>query len=203
MTENSNISDISTYTTSIEKKTGITNIANGVTNNSVAELIIKRYADKPNHHTKLIRSSIESLLNCQINERVNNQYMFFRWDMPCISDVANGYVKSEESITQLMKHGMTVADPKDIEKWIVEVMVCTTKQSALTEKDMALKARVYAGKLSHIPADILRYACEQICLKSKFFPSLAEIYEFVQPLLYYRKSLVESVSQQLISAKGY
>ena len=203
MTENSNISDISTYTTSIEKKTGITNIANGVTNNSVAELIIKRYSDKPNHHTKLIRSSIESLLNCQINERVNNQYMFFRWDMPCISEVADGLVKSEESITQLMKHGMTVADPKDIEKWIVEVMVCTTKQSALTEKDMALKARVYAGKLSHIPADILRYSCEQICLKSKFFPSLAEIYEFVQPLLYYRKSLVESVSQQLISAKGY
>ena len=203
MTENSNISDISTYTTSIEKKTGITNIANGVTNNSVAELIIKRYSDKPNHHTKLIRSSIESLLNCQINERVNNQYMFFRWDMPCISDIADGLVKSEESITQLMKHGMTVADPKDIEKWIVEVMVCTTKQSALTEKDMALKARVYAGKLSHIPADILRYACEQICLKSKFFPSLAEIYEFVQPLLYYRKSLIESVSQQLISAKGY
>ncbi len=203
MTEKSNISDISTYTTSIEKKTGITNIANGVTNNSVADLIIKRYANKPNHHTKLIRSSIESLLNCQINERVNNQYMFFRWDMPCISDVADGYVKSEESITQLMKHCMTVADPKDIEKWIVEVMVCTTKQSALTEKDMALKARVYATKLSHIPADILRYACEQICLKSKFFPSLAEIYEFVQPLLYYRKSLVESVSQQLISAKGY
>ena len=202
MTENSNISDISTYTTSIEKKTGITNIANGVTNNSVAELIIKRYADKPNHHTKLIRSSIESLLNCQINERVNNQYMFFRWDMPCISDVADGLVKSEESITQLMKHGMTVADPKDIEKWIVEVMVCTTKQSALTEKDMALKARVYAGKLSHIPADILKYACDQICLKSKFFPSLAEIYEFVQPMLYYRKSLVESVSQQLLSAKG-
>ena len=203
MTEKLNTSNISTYTTSIEKKTGITNIANGVTNNSVAELIIKRYSDKPNHHTKLIRSSIESLLNCQINERVNNQYMFFRWDMPCISDIADRLVKSEESITQLMKHGMTVADPKDIEKWIVEVMVCTTKQSALTEKDMALKARVYAGKLSHIPADILRYACEQICLKSKFFPSLAEIYEFVQPLLYYRKSLVESVSQQLISAKGY
>ena len=202
MTENSNISDISTYTTSIEKKTGITNIANGVTNNSVAELIIKRYADKPNHHTKLIRSSIESLLNCQINERVNNQYMFFRWDMPCISDVADALVAREESVTQLMRYCMSVADPKDIEKWIVEVMVCTTKQSSLTEKDMALKARVYAGKLSHIPADILKYACDQICLKSKFFPSLAEIYEFVQPMLYYRKSLVESVSQQLLSAKG-
>ena len=202
MTENSNISDISTYTTSIEKKTGITNIANGVTNNSVADLIIKRYADKPNHHTKLIRSSIESLLNCQINERVNNQYMFFRWDMPCISDVADALVAREESVTQLMRYCMSVADPKDIEKWIVEVMVCTTKQSSLTEKDMALKARVYAGKLSHIPADILKYACDQICLKSKFFPSLAEIYEFVQPMLYYRKSLVESVSQQLLSAKG-
>ena len=202
MTENSNISDISTYTTSIEKKTGITNIANGVTNNSVAELIIKRYSDKPNHHTKLIRSSIESLLNCQINERVNNSYTFFRWDMPCISDVADALVAREESVTQLMRYCMSVADPKDIEKWIVEVMVCTTKQSALTEKDMALKARVYAGKLSHIPADILKYACDQICLNSKFFPSLAEIYEFVQPMLYYRKSLVESVSQQLLSAKG-
>ena len=202
MTENSNISDISTYTTSIEKKTGITNIANGVTNNSVAELIIKKYSDKPNHHTKLIRSSIESLLNCQINERVNNQYIFFRWNMPCISDVADALVAREESVTQLMQYCMTVADPKDIEKWIVEVMVCTTKQSSLTEKDMALKARVYAGKLSHIPADILKYACDQICLKSKFFPSLAEIYEFVQPMLYYRKSLIESVSQQLLSAKG-
>ena len=108
----------------------------------------------------------------------------------------------ESSIVAVMENGMTVADPKNIEKWIVEVMVCTTKQSALTEKDMALKARVYASKLSHIPADILKYACNQICLNSKFFPSLAEIYEFVQPLLYYRKSLVESVSQQLLSAKG-
>ena len=203
MTEKQNTSNISTLRTNIEDPTGIKSIANGVTNNLAAKEIIQKYSEKPNNHTRTIRSTIESLLNCQINERVNNQYMFFRWDMPCISDVADGLVKSEESITQLMKHGMTVADPKDIEKWIVEVMVCTTKQSALTEKDMALKARVYAGKLSHIPADILRYACEQICLKSKFFPSLAEIYEFVQPLLYYRKSLVESVSQQLISAKGY
>ena len=203
MAEKLNTSNISTLRTNIEDPTGIRSIANGVTNNLVAKEIIQKYSEKPNNHTKTIRSTIESLLNCQINERVNNQYMFFRWDMPCISDVADGLVKSEESITQLMKHGMTVADPKDIEKWIVEVMVCTTKQSALTEKDMALKARVYAGKLSHIPADILRYSCEQICLKSKFFPSLAEIYEFVQPLLYYRKSLVESVSQQLISAKGY
>ena len=122
--------------------------------------------------------------------------------MPHISDVGNQYIQRESSIIALMQNAMTVANPKKIEEWIIEVMVCTTKQSALTEKDMALKARVYAGKLSHIPADILKYACNEICLKSKFFPSLAEIYEFVQPLLYYRKSLVESVSQQLISAKG-
>ena len=122
--------------------------------------------------------------------------------MPHISEVGDKYIEMESSIVALMSNGMTVADPKNIEKWIVEVMVCTTKQSALTEKDMALKARVYASKLSHIPADILKYACNQICLNSKFFPSLAEIYEFVQPLLYYRKSLVESVSQQLLSAKG-
>ena len=139
MTEKQNTSNISTLRTNIDDPTGIKSIPNGVTNNSVAELIIKRYSDKPNHHTKLIRSSIESLLNCQINERVNNQYMFLRWDMPCISDIADGLIKSEESITQLMKHGMTVADPKDIEKWIVEVMVCTTKQSALTEKERKLQ----------------------------------------------------------------
>ena len=203
MTEKQNTSNISTLRTNIEDPTGIKSIANGVTNNLVAKEIIQKYSEKPNNHTRTIRSTIESLLNCQINERVNNQYMFFRWDMPCISEVADALVAREESVTQLMRYCMSVADPKDIEKWIVEVMVCTTKQSALTEKDMALKARVYAGKLSHIPADILKYACDQICLNSKFFPSLAEIYEFVQPMLYYRKSLVESVSHQLIGAKGY
>ena len=202
MTEKSNSSNISTLRTSIEDPTGIKSIAIGVTTNLVAREIIQKYSEKPNNHTRTIRSTIESLLNCKINERVNNQYIFFRWEMPHISDVGNQYIQRESSIIALMQNAMTVANPKKIEEWIIEVMVCTTKQSALTEKDMALKARVYAGKLSHIPADILKYACNEICLKSKFFPSLAEIYEFVQPLLYYRKSLVESVSQQLISAKG-
>ena len=65
--------------------------------------------------------------------------------MPHISEVANQYIERESSIIALMQNAMTVADPTKIEKWIIEVMVCTTKQSALTEKDMALKARVYAG----------------------------------------------------------
>ena len=202
MTEKSNISDISTHRTNIKDPTGILSIANGVKDNYNANEIAQLHSDKPNEYTKQIRSTIESLLNCKINERVNNQYTFFRRERPHISEVANQYIERESSIIALMQNAMTVADPNKIEKWIIEVMVCTTKQSALTEKDMALKARVYAGKLSHIPADILKYACDQICLKSKFFPSLAEIYEFVQPLLYYRKSLIESVSQQLLSAKG-
>jgi len=202
MTEKQNTSNISTLRTSIVDPTGIKSIANGVKNNYIANEIVQRHSEKPNEHTKQILSTIEYLLNCKINERVNNQYIFFRWEMPKISEVADKYIEQESSIVAAMENAMTTADAKNIEKWIVEVMVCTTKQSALTEKDMALKARVYADKLSHIPADILRHACDQICLKSKFFPSLAEIYEFVQPLLYYRKSLVESVSQQLLSAKG-
>ena len=202
MTEKLNTSNISTIKTNIKDPTGIKSIANGVINRHSANAIVEQHSERPNEFTKQIRSTIESLLNSQINERVNNQYIFFRWVMPHISDVGDQYIAMESSIVAVMENGMTVADPKNIEKWIVEVMVCTTKQSALTEKDMALKARVYASKLSHIPADILKYACNQICLNSKFFPSLAEIYEFVQPLLYYRKSLVESVSQQLLSAKG-
>ena len=202
MTEKQNSLNISTLKTNTNEKNGILSIANGVKDNYKGNEIAQLHSAKPNEYTKTIRSTIESLLNCKINERVNNQYIFFRWEMPHISEVGTQYIQRESSIIALMQNAMTVADPKKIEEWIIEVMVCTTKQSALTEKDMALKARVYAGKLSHIPADILKYACDQICLKSKFFPSLAEIYEFVQPLLYYRKSLVESVSQQLISAKG-
>ena len=195
MTENSNISDISTYTTSIEKKTGITNIANGVTNNSVAELIIKRYSEKPNPHTKLIRSSIESLLNCQINERVNNQYMFFRFTMP--NTFACDH-KIRQQVVAALKDCMAVADDDMIRKWILEVMVCTNKQSALKENDMALKAKVYASKLRHIPADILKNACDKLCYKESWFPALADIMKYVEPEYYYRKSLVELVSSKLI-----
>ena len=92
MTEKQNTSNISTLRTNIDDPTGIKSIANGVTNNLVAREIIQKYSEKPNNHTRTIRSTIESLLNCQINERVNNSYTFFRWDMPCISEVADALV---------------------------------------------------------------------------------------------------------------
>ena len=122
--------------------------------------------------------------------------------MPSISDVAKMMVVQKPLLIKTMQEAMTVADPKDIQDWIMEVMVCTAKQSALTERDMALKAKVYATKLGHIPADILRDACHKICLNSKFFPSLAEIYQYVEPKLYYRKSLVELISGRLIASIG-
>ena len=145
MTEKLNTSNISTIKTNIKDPTGIKSIANGVINRHYANAIVVQHSERPNEFTKKIRSTIESLLNCQINERVNNQYIFFRWVMPHISDVGDKYIAMESSIVAVMENGMTVADPKNIEKWIVEVMVCTTKQSALTEKDMALKARVSAS----------------------------------------------------------
>ena len=81
-------------------------------------------------------------------------------------------------------------------------MVCTAKQRHLTEKDLAFKARVYARKFEHVPADIMKYACDKVIMNCKFFPTVAEINEYVQPMLHYRKSLVEAVSSKLIASIG-
>ena len=202
MTEKLNTSNISTLATSIVEETGIRNIANGVTNRPIAKTLVQQWGTDPNGYTKKIHSMLESTLNCKINERVNSSFVFFRWEMPSISEVASRLAGKKDLIIKTMQEAMTVADPKDIQDWIMEVMVCTAKQSALTERDMALKAKVYASKLSHIPADILRDACHKICLNSKFFPSLAEIYQYVEPKLYYRKSLVELISGRLIASIG-
>ena len=202
MTEKLNTSNISTLATSIVEETGIRNIANGVTNRPIAKTLVQQWGTDPNGYTKKIHSMLESTLNCQINERVNSSFVFFRWEMPTISDVAKMMVVQKPLLIKTMQEAMTVADPKDIEDWIMDGLGCTAKQSALTERDMALKAKVYASKLSHIPADILRDACHKICLNSKFFPSLAEIYQYVEPKLYYRKSLVELISGRLIASIG-
>ena len=128
--------------------------------------------------------------------------MFFRWDLASISDIANDLYDNRNNIIKALEECMTVADPKDIHEWLIEVMVCTAKQSHLTQKDLAFKARVYAKKFEHVPADIMKYACDKVIMNCKFFPTVAEINEYVEPMLHYRKSLVEAVSSKLISAIG-
>ena len=202
MTERSNTSNISILQTRILKKTGIQSIANGVRNNSIAKTLVEQAGSDPNKVTKATVSILESIINSKITEKTNNQYMFFRWELASISDIANELYDNRVKVIKALEECMTVADTKDVHQWLMEVMVCTAKQSHLTEKDLAFKARVYAKKFDHVPADIIKYACDKVIMNCKFFPTVAEINEYIQPMLHYRKSLVEAVSSKLISAIG-
>jgi len=202
MTERSNTSNISILQTNTINKTGIQSIANGVRNNSIAKTLVAQAGSDPNKVTKATVSILESIINSKITEKTNNQYMFFRWELASISDIANDLYDNRVKVIKALEECMTVADPKDIHQWLMEVMVCTAKQSHLTQKDLAFKARVYAKKFDHVPADIMKYACDKVIMNCKFFPTVAEINEYVEPMLHYRKSLVEAVSSKLISAIG-
>tara|TARA_R100001443_G_scaffold18622_1_gene29596 strand:+ start:1026 stop:1625 length:600 start_codon:yes stop_codon:yes gene_type:complete len=195
MTEKLNTSNISILLTNTKDQTGIRSIVNGVTDKVKAKTLLEQGNSNPNQVTKATVSIIESILQCKINEEVNNQYMFFRFTMP--NTFAFDHKKRQQVVSAL-KDCMAVADNEMIRKWILEVMVCTNKQSALKENDMALKAKVYASKLQHIPADILKNACDKLCYKESWFPALADIMKYVEPEYYYRKSLVELVSSKLI-----
>ena len=190
MTERSNTSNISILQTRILKKTGIQSIANGVRNNSLAKTLVEQAGSDPNKVTKATVSILESITNSKITERTNNQYMFFRWELAPICEIADDLYDNRVKVIKAMEECMTVADPKDIHQWLMEVMVCTAKQSHLTEKDLAFKARVYAKKFEHVPADIMKYACDKVIMNCKFFPTVAEINEYIS------KSLVEAVSSQ-------
>ena len=195
MTEKQNTSNISILLTNTKDQTGIRSIVNGVTDKVKAKTLLEQGNSNPNRVTKATVSIIESILQCKINEEVNNQYMFFRFTMP--NTFAFDHKKRQQVVAAL-KDCMAVADDDMIRKWILEVMVCTNKQAALNEKDMALKAKVYASKLQHIPADILKNACDKLCYKESWFPALADIMKYVEPEYYYRKSLVEIVTSKLI-----
>ena len=195
MTEKQNTSNISILLTNTKDQTGIRSIVNGVTDKVKAKTLLEQGNSNPNRVTKATVSIIESILQCKINEEVNNQYMFFRFTMP--NTFAFDHKKRQQVVAAL-KDCMAVADDEIIRKWILEVMVCTNKQAALNEKDMALKAKVYASKLQHIPADILKNACDKLCYKESWFPALADIMKYVEPEYYYRKSLVEIVTSKLI-----
>ena len=195
MTEKQNTSNISILLTNTKDQTGIRSIVNGVTDKVKAKTLLEQGNSNPNRVTKATVSIIESILQCKINEEVNNQYMFFRFTMP--NTFACDH-KIRQQVVAALKVCMAVADDDMIRKWILEVMVCTNKQSALKENDMALKAKVYASKLRHIPADILKNACDKLCYKESWFPALADIMKYVEPEYYYRKSLVELVSSKLI-----
>lgn len=195
MTEKQNTSNISILLTNTKDQTGIRSIVNGVTDKVKAKTLLEQGNSNPNRVTKATVSIIESILQCKINEEVNNQYMFFRFTMP--NTFAFDHKKRQQVVAAL-KDCMAVADDEMIRKWILEVMVCTNKQAALNEKDMALKAKVYASKLQHIPADILKNACDKLCYKESWFPALADIMKYVEPEYYYRKSLVEIVTSKLI-----
>ena len=195
MTEKQNTSNISILLTNTKDQTGIRSIVNGVTDKVKAKTLLEQGNSNPNRVTKATVSIIESILQCKINEEVNNQYMFFRFTMP--NTFAFDHKKRQQVVAAL-KDCMAIADDEMIRKWILEVMVCTNKQAALNEKDMALKAKVYASKLQHIPADILKNACDKLCYKESWFPALADIMKYVEPEYYYRKSLVEIVTSKLI-----
>ncbi len=197
MTEKQNTSNISILQTATPDTTGIKSIPNGVINKSHAKNLLVRGTEDPKAVTKAIHSILESITKSTIHEQTSNDYRFLRWTSSLSINEAHQH---KEKIQRACEECMAVADPSQIQQWIIEVMVCTAKQSALTETDMALKAKVYAQKLAHVPADILKNACNKICMNSKFFPSLAEIYSFVEPQLHYRKSLVELMVNKLIVA---
>lgn len=202
MTEKLNTSNISILQTNTIKKTGIRSIANGVRNNSIAKTLVEQAGSDPNKVTNATVSFLESIINSKITERTNNQFMFFRWELETISQIGKALNDNRNIVIKALEECMAVADPKDIHQWLIEVMVCTAKQSHITEKDLAFKARVYAKKFEHVPADIMKYACDKVIMNCKFFPTVAEINEYVEPMLHYRKSLVEAVSSKLISAIG-
>ena len=202
MIEKLNTSNISILQTNTPEEIGIKSIANGVRDNLVARTLIEQAGTDPNKVTKSTVSILESIMNCKITEQTNNQYMFARWQMPTISECAYQLKANSPAVQKALRECMTVADPKDIHQWLIEVMVCTAKQSHLTQKDLAFKAKVYAKKFEHVPADIMKYACDKVIMNCKFFPTVAEFNEFIEPMLHYRKSLVEAVSSKLISAIG-
>tara|TARA_B100002019_G_scaffold121541_1_gene104506 strand:+ start:106 stop:717 length:612 start_codon:yes stop_codon:yes gene_type:complete len=202
MTEKLNTSNISILQTNTAEEIGIRSIATGVKDNVIAKTLIEQASTDPNKVTKSTVSILESIMNCKITEQTNSQYVFARWQMPTISECAYQLKANKPAVMKALRECMTVADPKDIHQWLIEVMVCTAKQSHLTQKDLAFKAKVYAKKFEHVPADIMKYACEKVIMNCKFFPTVAEFYEFIEPMLYYRKSLVEAVSSKLITAIG-
>lgn len=51
----------------------------------------------------------------------------------------------------------------------------------------AAKVAEYSRLINHVPADIIRDACDAHVLKSKFFPAIAELMEHATPALEHRK----------------
>jgi hypothetical protein len=180
-----------------EEMTGIMNIKNGVQDQRLADLVLAQQKElTPSRATTLTVSLLESMLNCVISESVTAEYDFKRWILPR-GNIFSGSIEEQKEQHKktigLMKKLMVCADQTTIENWIMEVLVCTTAQARLTEADLALKCRVYASKLSHIPADILKAACDEICRTSTFFPSLAEFIKYTDTSYHRRVQLVDGI----------
>lgn len=193
---------LSTLNTSIsvtksEEMTGIMSIKNGVQDQRLADLVLQQQKEiTPSRATTLTVSLLESMLNCKINEDVTSGYDFAKWVLPK-GNIFNGTLEEQKEQHRktigLMKKLMVCADQSTIENWIMEVLVCTTPQARLTEADLALKCRVYASKMAHIPADILKAACDEICMRSTFFPSLSEFIKYTDVSYDRRLALVKAI----------
>jgi len=195
-TLNTSISEIKS-----DEKTGIMNIKNGVQDQRLADLVLTQQKEiTPSRATTLTVSLLESMLNCVISESVTAEYDFKRWVLPR-GNIFSGTIEEQKEqhrkTINLMKKLMVCADQSTIENWIMEVLVCTTAQARLTEADLALKCRVYANKLSHIPADILKAACDEVCRTSTFFPSLAEFIKYTDKSYIRRVQLVDNILSKI------
>lgn len=195
-TLNTSISEIRS-----DEKTGIMSIKNGVQDQRLADLVLTQQKEiTPSRATTLTVSLLESMLNCVISESVTAEYDFKRWVLPR-GNIFSGTIEEQKEQHRktigLMKKLMVCADQSTIENWIMEVLVCTTAQARLTEADLALKCRVYANKLSHIPADILKAACDEVCRTSTFFPSLAEFIKYTDKSYIRRVQLVDNILSKI------
>ena len=111
MTEKPNTSNISILQTNTIKKTGIRSIANGVSNNSIAKTLVEQAGSNPSKTTNATVSFLESIINSKITERTNNQFMFFRWELASISDIANDLYDNRNNIIKALEECMTVEIP--------------------------------------------------------------------------------------------
>lgn len=193
---------LSTLNTSIsvtksEEITGIMSIKNGVQNQRLVDAALTQHEGMtPSQVTTKTVSFLESILQCKIDEEVTSEYDFKRWTLPrgnIFSGTIDEQKEQHKKTLVFLRRLMACADQSTIQNWIMEVLVCTTAQARLTEADLALKCRVYASKMAHIPADILKAACDEICRTSTFFPSLAEFIKYTDASYNRRIQLVDAV----------
>lgn len=171
--------------------TGLATLSSSQQSQAVARLV---EVGSPHQVNAKVISCVESSVPLEVRYDSNYNVKDFRYQIPAHQWTDKHRAAAHDVYGKVLKS--TVPLPtQDIEQRLTVLTMFVTLGKDFDDEAIVLKVRALAQELAHYPADITIAGIEHVKKTCKFWPSLAEFHEVMEPMYWPRKQLLRRLQK--------